>query len=176
MDARKSKVTSQGHPQLTMLGRGVVRAAKAAAPLRGGGSHPPHPKWVWSPAGGWQWQDVWSPVCAPSPLIHPTTIRTAGSSLLGQRAGGADGPARILAMASDRTENLSLDACCRAARAPERYAGDGAGVITISMPGGGAREPSESSSRVRSWHPGFGRFQVRSRDDCSYTKEGRGSW
>jgi hypothetical protein len=28
----------------------------------GGGSHPPHPKWVWSPSGGWQWQDVWSPV------------------------------------------------------------------------------------------------------------------
>ena len=125
-----------------MLGRGVVRAAKAAAPLRGGGSHPPHPKWVWSPAGGWQWQDVWSPVCAPSPLIHPTTIRTAGSSLLGQRAGGADGPARILAMASDRTENLWLDACCRVARAPERYAADRAGVITISMRGGGGNRAS----------------------------------
>eukprot|EP00277_Geminigera_cryophila_P033658 CAMPEP_0173119130 /NCGR_PEP_ID=MMETSP1102-20130122/51558_1 /TAXON_ID=49646 /ORGANISM="Geminigera sp., Strain Caron Lab Isolate" /LENGTH=95 /DNA_ID=CAMNT_0014024589 /DNA_START=13 /DNA_END=300 /DNA_ORIENTATION=+ len=27
----------------------------------GGGSHPPHPKWVWSPAGGWQWMDVWAP-------------------------------------------------------------------------------------------------------------------
>mmetsp|Transcript_26839 Transcript_26839/g.63367 ORF Transcript_26839/g.63367 Transcript_26839/m.63367 type:complete len:95 (-) Transcript_26839:222-506(-) len=26
-----------------------------------GGDHPPHPKWVWTPAGGWQWQDVWAP-------------------------------------------------------------------------------------------------------------------
>ena len=37
----------------------------------GGGSHPPHPKWVWSPAGGWQWQDVWAPVsyiCATRPV------------------------------------------------------------------------------------------------------------
>mmetsp|Transcript_49153 Transcript_49153/g.100332 ORF Transcript_49153/g.100332 Transcript_49153/m.100332 type:complete len:97 (-) Transcript_49153:345-635(-) len=27
----------------------------------GGGEHPPHPKWVWSPTGGWQWQDMWAP-------------------------------------------------------------------------------------------------------------------
>lgn len=27
-----------------------------------GDHHPPHPKWVWSAAGGWQWQNVWEPV------------------------------------------------------------------------------------------------------------------
>eukprot|EP00292_Cryptomonas_paramecium_P034166 CAMPEP_0113717994 /NCGR_PEP_ID=MMETSP0038_2-20120614/34905_1 /TAXON_ID=2898 /ORGANISM="Cryptomonas paramecium" /LENGTH=94 /DNA_ID=CAMNT_0000645991 /DNA_START=11 /DNA_END=295 /DNA_ORIENTATION=+ /assembly_acc=CAM_ASM_000170 len=26
-----------------------------------GGHHPPHPKWVWSASGGWQWQNVWEP-------------------------------------------------------------------------------------------------------------------
>ena len=35
----------------------------------GGGAHPPHPKWVWSPAGGWQWQDVWQPVVHLLPVL-----------------------------------------------------------------------------------------------------------
>jgi hypothetical protein len=50
----------------------------------GGGAHPPHPKWVWSPAGGWQWQDVWAPVCfccSDSCLFPPPRERALHSRL-----------------------------------------------------------------------------------------------
>lgn len=40
-----------------------------------GGDHPPHPKWVWTPAGGWQWQDVWAPVRTPPCRLPPVSLR-----------------------------------------------------------------------------------------------------